>query len=330
MKTILDVVEGGKWTKALFTTYALSLSFFESILLRALRQVGCQEIWVISDLQGYKASLIERRSHAVGHDYRLIPVRLRKGVFHPKCLYLAGPDEDAIAVGSGNLTFGGFGRNLEVLEVFSSRQSPGIFNDFAKFLSSLRARNDFECPDKAWLTTFEDRARGAGPNVNEATGIRLLHSAAIPIIDQLIQALSDVDEITVLSPFYDEDAYAMRTTAERLMSNTLRVAIPPNTGAFNFPFQDAKRWGKSIQAVWADTLDSKRSIHAKWFEFRGKHASSIMTGSANATRQALCTTNNIEVSVLRTGSAIEKWVNWKQSQTAQILCSDDIFISWHD
>jgi hypothetical protein len=41
-------------------TYALSLSFFESILLRPLRQVGCQEIWVITDVQGYRDSLMNR------------------------------------------------------------------------------------------------------------------------------------------------------------------------------------------------------------------------------------------------------------------------------
>jgi len=47
VETVLDVIKGGKWNKALFTTYALSLSFFESILLRALRQIGCQEVWII-------------------------------------------------------------------------------------------------------------------------------------------------------------------------------------------------------------------------------------------------------------------------------------------
>jgi HKD family nuclease len=314
VETVLDVIKGGKWNKALFTTYALSLSFFESILLRALRQIGCQEVWIISDLQGYKASLIERRSNAIGHDYRLIPVRLRKGIFHPKCLYFAGPDEDAIAVGSGNLTFGGFGRNLEVLEVFSSRQTPELFRDFADFLASIRTRDDFECPDLTWCKTFEDRARGVGLRDNRAIDIHLLHSATMPIIDQLTQALHDVDELTVLSPFYDEDGYAVRTTTERLSCNKLRIAVPPSTAEFNFPFQVAQKWGIGTQSVWADTLDSKRSIHAKWFEFRGKHTSSVMTGSANATKQALCTTNNIEVSVLRTGSSNESWANWEQSQ----------------
>jgi hypothetical protein len=148
-------------------------------------------------------------------------------------------------------------------------------------------------------------------------GIRLIHSAEVPIIDQLTRELPDVDELTVLSPFYDNDGYAMKTTAENLDCDTLRIAVPPNTKSFSFPFENAKRWRKQIQAVWADTVDSKRSIHAKWFEFRGKNGTSVMTGSANATRQALCTTNNIEVSVLRIGTANQSWANWKQSQPPQ-------------
>ena len=312
--TILDVIENGKWTQALFTTFALSLSFFESILLRALRHLGCQEIWIISDLQGYKASLIERRSTAVGQDYRLLPVRLRKGVFHPKCIYLAGPDEDALLVGSGNLTFGGFGRNLEVLDTFSSKRTPDLFTEFADFLSALRSRSDFECPDMTWCTKFEVRARTAGGRRTESPTIRLIHSVRTPVIDQLAEAVPTADELTVMSPFYDEDGYAVRSAAERLRCKNIRVAVPPKTAAFNFPFHDAKHWPQRLQPVWVEKQDGKRPLHAKWFEFRSKAGKSVMTGSVNATRQALCTTNNIEVSILRLGAPSEQWADWAASQ----------------
>ncbi len=49
----------------------------------------------------------------VGQEYRLIPVALPDGVFHAKCLYLAGDEGDLLLVGSGNVTFGGHGRNTE-------------------------------------------------------------------------------------------------------------------------------------------------------------------------------------------------------------------------
>src|ERR1051325_7947928 len=158
--SVLDVIDSGNWQRALFTTYALSLSFFESILLRSLRRVGCQETWVITDVQGYRDSLIERRSQGVGQEFRIVPVSLNEGVFHPKCVYLAGEQFDVLVVGSGNLTFGGFGRNLEVIEVLLSTTAPSAFGDFAGFLTSIenRAGKDLRCPDVTWIKTFRDCA----------------------------------------------------------------------------------------------------------------------------------------------------------------------------
>ncbi len=159
-----ELLSSHRWNLALFTTYALSLTFFESVVLRILRQSGCQEIWVVVDAKGYRASLMERRSSRVGQEYRLVPVALPTGVFHPKCTYLSGPEGDLLLVVSGNLTFGGFGRNLEVLEVLEPNVAPLAFEDFAEFLSSLANREDFIAPDVSWTSTFANLAREAPRN----------------------------------------------------------------------------------------------------------------------------------------------------------------------
>jgi len=62
---------------------------------------------VVADVDGYQQSLAERQSSRVGQEYHLVPVALAKGVFHPKCSYLSGPDGDFLMANSGNLTFGG-------------------------------------------------------------------------------------------------------------------------------------------------------------------------------------------------------------------------------
>ena len=139
-ESLAEVLQCRPWNRALFTTYSLSLTFFESVILRLLRQSGCREIWVVADAQGYQSSLMERRSHGVGQEYHLVPIALPHGVFHPKCCYLEGPDGDLLAVGSGNLTFGGFGRNLEVMDVLSPESSPDCFREFGAFLNALRRR----------------------------------------------------------------------------------------------------------------------------------------------------------------------------------------------
>jgi hypothetical protein len=66
IQSLGDLLKPRSWERALFTTYSLSLMFFESVILRELRQKGCREIWIAADAQGYQASLMERRSHVPG------------------------------------------------------------------------------------------------------------------------------------------------------------------------------------------------------------------------------------------------------------------------
>jgi hypothetical protein len=101
--SISEFVQMRAWKHALFTTYSLSLSYFESEVLLPLLRGGCSDIWLIADAEGYRSSLLERRSMRVGQEYRLIPAALPDGVFHAKCIYLAGDEDDLLLVGSGNV-----------------------------------------------------------------------------------------------------------------------------------------------------------------------------------------------------------------------------------
>ncbi|WP_259766535.1 phospholipase D family protein, partial [Pseudomonas protegens] len=155
----LHFIENGPWKEALFTTYALSLTYFESYVLPRLRKAGCEKVTLLVDIQGYRASMMELRARHVGKDYALIPVRVKDGIFHPKITYLRGEDQDLLMVGSGNLTFGGHGGNVEVLEVLSAGEQPGAFADFADFLENLCTRPHLQIADDSALLPFIQRAR---------------------------------------------------------------------------------------------------------------------------------------------------------------------------
>lgn len=319
-----DLILQGTWHYALFTTYSLSLSFFESQLWRgALKKKGCREAWIIADIDGYSESLGERQSRFVGHEYRLVPVALPRGVFHPKCSYLSGPDGDVLLVGSGNLTFGGHGRNIEVLEVFRSLEHPGIFEEFADFLAALRARADFLNPESAWLDQFERLARHAARRPTPASSTtppRLLHSTTRGILDQLAdiaQPFGEVTEARILSPYFDPKAEAVNTLAQRLKIPRLKIGLPPKNGEKStFPF-DRPLTGLRIEAASIGVETSSRKLHAKWLEldFADKRRLTL-TGSVNATRQALCSSNNIEVGVIRSSTGPESYsLKWTKSPT---------------
>lgn len=315
--SLSDVLAGQKWEKALFTTYSLSLTFFESTVLRALREVECREIWVIADADGYRSSLMERGSHGVGYEYHLVPIGLRNGVFHPKCCYFVGPESDLLAVGSGNLTFGGFGRNLEVIEVLSSRSDSSCFYAFGEFLNALKQRTDIVCPDLSWIDSFADRAFKVGARVNQGPEFpRLLTSVEEAVETQLstvVSSLGDVQHLTFLSPFFDPDGRAVLKLAKDTKAGQLRIALPPGRGLSCFPFPAARRWAETVSAVELDAEKENRRLHAKWIEWKIGQGTLSFTGSVNATHQSLCSTKNIEVGVLRFDPSGKGWAKWRKA-----------------
>jgi hypothetical protein len=304
-----DLVTSRRWEHALFTTYALSLSFFEAHLLRTgLKKNGCGDIWVVVDADGYSDSLAEKQATSVGQDYHLVPVALPRGVFHPKCTYLASPDGDILIVGSGNLTFGGYGRNVEVFEAFTSTEHPAIFAQFAQFLEMLQARSDFINPEPAWIDTFARLARRVGgPNVpaSDPAKPRLVHCTQTPVNEALRATIADhggANSLRVLSPFFDPDGSAVTRIADESSVGMVTIGLlPDQTNSSAFPFSRhtvGKRLRAAIIEDSTEPLD--RRLHAKWIEadlLDGRVLT--LSGSVNATSQSLCTTNNIEVAVLR-------------------------------
>src|SRR5437867_2839190 len=80
----LELVSAHPWRRVVFTTYALSLSFFEAVVLDALVRGGGRESLILADVQGVRASLGEQGAQRVGKDYEVEPVCISGGVFHPK------------------------------------------------------------------------------------------------------------------------------------------------------------------------------------------------------------------------------------------------------
>jgi hypothetical protein len=106
----LNLVSAHAWERATFTTYALSLSFFEAVILDALIRGRARQALVLADVQGIRASLSEQGAQRVGKDYNVEPVAVSSGyAFHPKISVLSDKDECHVLVGSGNLTFHGWG-----------------------------------------------------------------------------------------------------------------------------------------------------------------------------------------------------------------------------
>ncbi len=314
MPSLLPIITDHAWEQAFFTTYALSLTFFESQIRSALSRGGCRDMWIIADADGYERCLDERMAGSVGAEYRVVPVAMKKGVFHPKLGYLAGRHEHVLLVGSGNLTFHGYGRNVEAAEVISSRDHPEVFADLVEWLDWLSLRDDFLNPDPEWIPAMRalaHKAAAGAPVTAPGAGLRLLHSLESGFSQQLITHArmgGGAREVRVLSPFYDADASAILRLAEGVGAKKLRIGLlPEQHEKTGFPFAALGRQRLTIAASEVHVVEEEddeslyeRTLHAKWFELDLADGSQlVLTGSVNATTKSLSSTDNVELGMLR-------------------------------
>ncbi len=310
ISSIADILQLREWKRALFTTYTLSLSYFESEILPSLLRAGCSDIWLIADAEGYRSSLLERRSMRVGHEYRLVPAALPNGVFHAKSIYLSSDEGDLLLVGSGNVTFAGHGRNLEIFEALIPETHGAAFADFADYLEALRARDDIKFARTEWIDDFAARALVAS---GDSEGpVRLLHSLNDPVVDQIPIVLEDYGRcsaVSVMSPYHDPDGLAVKRLSEELGGAPVAVAVT-GKDASPFPFSTASSWFAPVTPVRLVGRD-KRFVHAKLYEFSCADRPVILSGGINATRKALTTTENVELGALRTLDSDSSFLDWE-------------------
>ena len=103
------------YDKALLITYDFDALFFERVVLPDLWAGGSSDVQVIADL-GQVSQALPRwmgQVRQLGQRYQLTCATMN-GAFHPKIIVRAGSKGAAIWIGSGNLTHGGWGCNLEL------------------------------------------------------------------------------------------------------------------------------------------------------------------------------------------------------------------------
>lgn len=295
-----DILRAARWRSALLTTFSLSLGFFEAVPLHALRNAGTLDVSILADLAGYQASLAEAGATDVGRTYDLIPLKIPGGCFHPKIMMLDGADGLRATVGSGNLTFGGWGHNVETLDLLVPAQAPLAFADLADFLGYLALyieEGRFMAPRCPTMVGAMEEACRRAARVGGTGRTRVLHTFDGPIAGQLAMHAEDLggaEELTVLSPYFGGPD-AVLALGEALDCARIQVAVTGRAPEF-YDFAGA---GSHVEPVRSDAFSSTSLLHAKIFEVVCRHGRLTLAGSANATGPALIRSGNVEASVLR-------------------------------
>jgi hypothetical protein len=302
VSTLVQLCGLAPWRKVLFTTYTISLSFFEAFILPCLEKVGCADVLILVDQSFYLESLSERQATSAGRGYRIVPVSMRtNGVFHPKLSYFWGESNDVCAIGSGNLTYAGQGSNLECLDILSALEDPGCFSDVSDLFSALLdSPSVFIAGERGRLATYQERAMRQSRSVSNINGTRVLHSLRQPIFTQIVERLSEfrpIKRVTCMAPFHHPAGAPVFALAKQLGAAEVDIGLDPSDLSAPFDASCLRKAGLKGRFV---TLDSKdrRPLHAKWYEFKAE-VSHVLTGSVNATNASLMETTNVEAAVLR-------------------------------
>lgn len=286
--------------EALFLTFGADLGFFESQVLGPTRATGAA-ITVVADAHVYEPDPRAVRSAGVRYAVGLAAM---PAVFHPKLVVLAGPARATVAIGSGNLTLGGWHLNDEVLTVVSGDSEAGcppLFRQLAVWLEDL--------PDA--IRIGATAARGIRRTAAEL--IRLCDAAPVsggapvlaanltePLVEQLPRDL--VDELLLFAPFHDLRGRGFDKLLGRVGPRGVRIALQER---FTVVDPDAlidvaKRHGVSL------TFESSEGTayrHGKIIEARRDgQVVWTLSGSPNLSVQALNTSvrsgGNCELAVL--------------------------------
>ena len=304
----LDLVEAHPWERVAFTTYALSLSFFEAVILDALvRGGGGSQAVILADVDGVRGSISEQGAHRVGKEYEVEPVAVTNGVFHPKVSVFTSADECHVLVGSGNLTFGGWGGNCEVLEHLHTGFAIDAIADTADFFERICENTRVRHGAAAHCATIATDLRRSVQGRARKGDIRLIHNLDRSITEQVAAAAADLGgarRLFAAAPFWDSGGGAIDRLCDALslqevfVHSHIRGCVTGSAGN-NWP-RGAKRSVHPVRVGVLDTGDEvARLLHAKAFELLCNRGRLLISGSANGTAAALDASHNVEACVVR-------------------------------
>lgn len=214
----------GQAREALFCSFNVDLGYFEQAVLGAVEATGAR-VTVVGDAR--VANPDPRAAAGAGTRYvHGLAAPSSGGAFHAKVTVVAGRERALVAIGSGDLSPGGWGLNKESWTVATADREacPELVADVADWLRSL----DGLCALAPLAASGISRTAALLEELAvEAdivdTGHRLVHTSARPIADQLPRG--EVDHLLLYSPFHDERTAAAGELIARLRPARVTLAV---------------------------------------------------------------------------------------------------------
>lgn len=303
-RILLKEIPSSKFHSAIFTTYSINLYYLEQQVLPLLGSKDIHYVSILADgtmlstqLENYAFLSQQRKRNYAVHGIQ------SNGAFHPKLIFLAGPDSVLLLIGSGNLTTSGHGKNLEVWNAIHVNSLDDAKYGFViqawNYIKQLHADLGDSANNK--LNSIEQNCfiLGSGTEV-ESTKFELDEQNQISFHanqtdSSLFSQVSDIIEndkierITIMCPFHDSEGKFIQELNKRFNPSQIDVLIQSDFGALPLKMKNQSnvRFFEWTEVMQENQMQSY--FHAKNIIIEGKNKNYLISGSANATIAAFGT-----------------------------------------
>ena len=290
------VAEHDATTQMVILTHNIEFLFIESLLLTAARKGGNPSLTVFADAQCATGSYAREREQLtqLGRRYRVTPVQMHPGFrFHPKALFLSGPESATLIVGSGNLTFGGWQDNAEVWCRFTTNEGLREFAAFRDYLDRVLERVPLREAIAAEVRdAFSESKHKWASGLGESAGLIGRCGVGPQLQAELHAQLSgrEVDDLTICSPYFDAPGEVANLFASASAPKRVRLFVPHQRSNLTREAVDSLPAAVEVVSTQGASRDGSSSppfVHAKAFAFRTGSDVLTFVGSANCSRAAL-------------------------------------------
>jgi hypothetical protein len=307
LKLFREIPKSADFHSVVMTTFSFDFYHFESQVLRELKAIGVTNVNVFVDTamldKNIGFSTGHLKSLSTSYSINSIPCN---GAFHPKITILAGENDILLLQGSGNITNGGHGKNHELFTVFYANREDQtqlpIIQEAWLYLRRLTNKIEGISSEKIdWLSSNCNLLKDIRIKPHQFSEIDINFSAALlyneetSIWQQLTDLIapSNVREIKVFSPFYDEKGTLLKLLAAQYNNCTIDAYLQPGRGIHPFQMEEQSEirfisW-ESTERAKEKVVKYQRKLHSKLFWFDAGEDQYCLIGSANATIKAFGT-----------------------------------------
>jgi hypothetical protein len=302
----------GRWENALIFTYGLDATFFENALWREFG-ARCRNKIILADGPHYLEACGD---YARSGLIRLMNTRyVAEGIFcnhaaHAKLILLTNSKQGRLLVGSGNLNMQGYASGGELFTQYdySEKEAATLpaFLTIREFVNGLIEKNYIQGAARRYIRHLLENTPWIYQQEEAISPVR--HNLNTSFFDQLNETINGepVEELWVLSPFYDRELKALRrmlATWQPQQTNLLMQASATSVDAGELEKVVVAENGRcQVRAI--SRGGDNRYIHAKMYLLKLPNRAICLHGSPNLSQVAMLRTvdnGNIELANLLTG-----------------------------